>query len=75
MTQYKTLTFNHANLKKPIYLVLGTIAGFHHSETTQSTHIYTTGGIFPVVETPEQVISLFNELNSPVGQGDNNGNK
>lgn len=70
MSPYKRIALNHANLKVPLKLLQGTIAGYHISETTKTTHVYTTAGIFPAVETPEQIDALIDQLNAPEAQGD-----
>jgi hypothetical protein len=62
MTQYRRVTFNHANLKRPVQVLIGTIAGYHWSDATASTHVYTTAGVFPVSETPDQVSVLIDTL-------------
>ena len=61
MNQFKRVKLNHANLNREISIVLGTIAAWHWSEASKSTHIYTTGGIFPAKETPDQVDRIIEE--------------
>lgn len=53
---YRVITFEHANLKRPLKLVAGTIVGFHWSEPSKANVIYTAGGLtYPVTETLEQI--------------------
>lgn len=73
MIHYRALTFTHSNLKRPVKIIAGTIAGYHAVPATEATHIYTTGGIFPVSETPEQIDVIIEQLNSPQGKGTENG--
>lgn len=69
MTHYRKVLLTHANLKKPLHLVAGTIAGYHHSDASQATHVYTTGGVFPVNETPEQIDQILGQLDQqPAGK-------
>ncbi len=57
---YSRIVLTHANLKKPLNIVMGTIVAFYSSETDKCTHIFTTGGgVFPVVETIEQLNQLM----------------
>ncbi len=71
MNRFERVVFNHANLKRPVHIVAGTIAGWHFSESTQSTHVYTIGGVFPVSESPDQIDQVMRELNNrPIGQGE-----
>ncbi len=73
INHYKKLTFNHANLKRPVSIVAGTIAAWHWSEANACMLIYTTAGILPVSETDEEIsekIELLN--NSPIGQESSN---
>jgi uncharacterized membrane protein len=60
---YKKLTFQHANLKRPVSVVAGTISMWHWSEPTKSMIVYTTGGIIPVEETDEQITQMVEALN------------
>jgi hypothetical protein len=73
MSPYKTVALNHANLQRPIHVVIGTIAAFHYAPATQSTHVYTTGGVFPVIESPEQIDNLLFKLTTPTKGEDNVG--
>jgi hypothetical protein len=65
MIPYRKVTFRHANIRDskdqpmPLDIVFGTIAGWHWSDKSQSTHIYTTSGVFPVLETPAQVDQIL----------------
>lgn len=69
MTHYKRLTFQHANLNRPVRIIAGTIAGYHFSEPTKCNVIYTTAGVFPVSETLEQIDQMIDSLNqTPIGQ-------
>ena len=61
MTQYKRVTLNHALLKKPVYILLGTIAGYHYSDASKAVHVYTTAGVFPVNETEQAIGQLIDE--------------
>lgn len=70
LNHYRKVVFTHANLKQPLHLVAGTIAGWHKAPTTGCTHLYTTGGIFPVDETPEQIDTIIEQLNRPLGPGE-----
>ncbi len=67
---YEKVLLNHANLKRPVHIVAGTIAFWHFAESTQCTHIYTTAGILPVVESPEQIDEIL--FNMPSRQGETN---
>lgn len=53
--RYKIITLTHANLKRPVELLLGAIAGWHYSETYKATNVYTVGGIFPVAESIDNI--------------------
>lgn len=70
MTHYTSLELKHANLNRPVFILLGTIAGYHWSDASKSTHVYTTGGVFPVAESPEEVRNKINKLSHKEG---NNG--
>jgi hypothetical protein len=59
---YSVVVLQHANLNKPVSVVAGTIAMWHWSDTTKSTHVYTTGGVFPAKETPEEITKLIKTL-------------
>ena len=73
MTQYVPIKLTHAFLKEPdqktprfVTIIYGSISGFHRGQASdpskvvvECTHIYTTGGIFPVVETEEQVDNII----------------
>ncbi len=63
MIRFEKVVLSHANLKRPVHIVAGTIAGYHWSEASKATHVYTTGGIFPVEETPEQIDTKLETLN------------
>lgn len=65
MSPYDVITFNHANLKRPVNIVRGTIAGFHWSEKAAANCIYTTGGIFPVIESEEEIKQLIQQAVTP----------
>ena len=62
MHQYKQLKLTHANLHKELFLILGTVAGYHYSDATASTNVYTTAGIFPAKESPEEITGLIDQL-------------
>lgn len=64
MTSYQTLKFQHANLNRPVFIVRGTIAGFHWSDQGKATYVYTTGGIFPVSNSVEDVDKIINGLHT-----------
>lgn len=53
------LRLTHANLNKPVSIVLGTLSFFHYSDTTHSTHVYTIAGVFPAKESPEEIERLI----------------
>lgn len=74
MSQYEVITFTHANLARPVKIVAGTVSGFHYSETVKATVVYTTGGVFPVVETVEEVERRFNQLANKEAKNERNGN-
>ena len=71
MTEFKSLTLTHANLKRPVKVRLGSIGPYHdaHNElnTRIHTNLYTNAGIVPVVETPDEIERLIDELT----KGDN----
>ena len=62
MLHYEKVVLNHANLKRPVHIVLGTIAGYHWSDSSAATHVYTTAGVFPAVEKPEEIDEIINRL-------------
>lgn len=62
MTQFKRVYLTHANLNKKLHLVAGTIAGYHYSDSSGATHVYTPAGIFPAKETPEEIDGLLDQL-------------
>jgi hypothetical protein len=66
MTHYNKVTFNHALLGTKVHVVLGTIVGYHYSEKSKATHVYTNGGVFPVNETCEEVTKLIKEAAAPI---------
>lgn len=68
MNQYKKLYLTHANLNTKLHLLLGTVSGYHWSDKTASTHVYTPAGVFPAKETPEQIDGLIDLLT----KGENN---
>jgi hypothetical protein len=51
--------------------MVGAIAGYHYAETTAATHVYTTGGVFPVVETVNKIDEIIKRLTT--SQGEENG--
>ena len=60
---YRTVTFNHANTKRPVHVVAGTLAYYMWSEPVKAVVVYTTGGgAFPVTETLEEIDQLINQL-------------
>lgn len=59
MLYFQKVVLSHANLNKPVHLVMGTIAGYHWSDKSKATHVYTTGGIFPVTEKPEEIDEII----------------
>jgi len=61
MTAYNRIKLKHALLKKDLFVVIGTIAGYHYSDASKATHVYTTAGIFPCEETNEQISALIDE--------------
>jgi enamine deaminase RidA (YjgF/YER057c/UK114 family) len=58
---YKKVTLHHSLLKKELHVLLGTISGWHYSDSSKATHVYTTAGVFPVDESPETVTKLIQE--------------
>jgi hypothetical protein len=68
MSIYKKVTFRHANIRDnkdqpmPVHIVFGMIGAYHWSDKTASTHIYTTAGILPVLEKPEQVDEILKTI-------------
>lgn len=66
MTQYRRLHLTHANLQRKIHIILGTVAGYHDHKNDQGarmhTAVYTTAGIFPAVETPEEIDRLIDDI-------------
>lgn len=68
MTAYKKLKLTHATLGRPVHIILGTVAGYHWSETTGSTHVYTPAGVFPAKESVEEIDGLIDQLTK---QGEN----
>lgn len=62
MTRYKQLKLTHANLNQELSIVIGTLAGYHYAETSKCTHVYTIAGIFPALESPEQIAGLIDQL-------------
>lgn len=56
---YKRIVLTHANLKRPIHLVMGSIGGYHESPANKCTHVYTNSGVFPALETPEEIDKLI----------------
>jgi hypothetical protein len=61
MRDYQRIYLTHANLKQRLHLIVGTIAGYHHSEKSAATHVYTIGGIFPATETPAEIDQLIEQ--------------
>lgn len=70
MNPYTPVVLSHANLQRPVRLILGTIAGYHWSDASKATHVYTTGGVFPVSETPEDIDKKLSELTQNKGEID-----
>lgn len=64
MSPYTPLFLTHANLGKAVRIIIGTMAGYHYSDSTQSTHVYTTGGVFPVLESVEEIDDMLKRLNT-----------
>jgi len=62
VTQFSKVYLTHANLNQRLHLILGTIAGYHWSDNSKSTHVYTPAGVFPAKETPEEIDSLIEEI-------------
>lgn len=59
---YSRIELTHANLNQKLYLIAGTISGYHYSDKFKSTVVYTTGGIFPAKESPEDINKIFDNL-------------
>lgn len=60
MKEFLTVKLNHANLNRPVYIMLGSICGFHESKNEDGfrigTNIYCKGmNVFPVKENEEQI--------------------
>lgn len=67
-SQYKQLTFQHANLKRPVKVILGTISSYLFSDKVASVCLFTTGGIIPVIETMEEVERVINAASAAQGE-------
>lgn len=68
MTAYSRIKLKHALLKKDLYVIIGTIAGYHYSDASKATHVYTTAGVFPCEETDEQIGQLIDAKTAPKQQ-------
>lgn len=66
--QFRKVYLTHANLDQKLHLVLGTICGYHWSNNSSSTHIYTPAGVFPAKESPKEIDRLIDEIT----KGENN---
>lgn len=66
MSNYFTvLTFTHANLKRPVEVVAGTISFYLYSDKAKANCIFTTGGnIIPVEESLETLKEKIQNLNT-----------
>lgn len=63
MIQFARLKLKNANKAgRPVELILGTVAGFEYSDVTKCTQVYTTAGVFPAQETPEEINKLIDQL-------------
>jgi len=63
--EFKEIELTHANLTeagKPVNVKarVGAIGGHHYSEKAACTYLYTIAGVFPVLETSEQITDLIN---------------
>lgn len=62
MSNLAQIELTHANHKKPVYIIVGTICGYYPYKDG-STHIFCTGQTgFPVEETPEEISKMLNKL-------------
>lgn len=53
-------TFTHANLKKPMEVVLHNIFSYYYSESAKCTHLISIAGtVAPVVESVEYVKEML----------------
>lgn len=63
---YKKLRLSHANLKRPVHLILGTVSGYHDHKSPEGirlyTVVYTTAGMFPAEETIEEIDRLIDDI-------------
>lgn len=59
---YKKLKLTHANLNRPVHLVLGTVCMYHWAPKDSCTYVYTPSGICPVTETVEEIDGLLDQL-------------
>jgi hypothetical protein len=58
---YKEVEFLHATLKKPVRVLLGSIASYQHSDKANAVCIFTIAGIIPVNETMDEVSKIIKE--------------
>jgi hypothetical protein len=65
MKAYSRIKLKHALLKKDLFVIIGTIAGYHYSDSSKATHVYTTAGIFPCEETAEQISEQIDRATAP----------
>lgn len=61
MNDYKRLYLTHANLKKPIHVILGRICFYYWSDDQKCTHVLTSAGVFPALEKPEDIDKLIDK--------------
>ena len=60
---YKVVAFTHANLKRPVNVVAGTLSYFLWSDQVKAMIIFKTGGgQFPVSETEDEIKEKINQL-------------
>ncbi len=63
MNQFDRIQLKNANKNgRPIWLIIGTIAGYEYSDVTKCTQVYTTAGVFPAQETPDEINQLIDQL-------------
>lgn len=68
MTAYRPVRLTHANLNRPVHVILGSIGGYFYSESAKATVVLTNSGQIPVAESPEQIDKLILKANTPGGE-------
>jgi hypothetical protein len=59
---FERIYLTHANLKRKVHVVAGTLAAYHYSEAVKATAVHTIAGVFPVVESPEEIDIMLDKL-------------